>query len=456
MRLSVNRAASAVACAFLCVALVLSGHERTPVRATDAAQAHPWLFVSDIHLDVNKDADGSSGEDTNLALFRSFLAAAHAADPDPAVVVIGGDFIAHHARNAQSAATMTLIANAFDRTFPRAQFVFTLGNNDSACGDYAAPVGGQFLRQVARAWAPLVNRNGAAPDFVKRFAYDGSYVATLPRANLRVAVTNDNFLSLRYNGKCAGDARAPQRALATLARDLRSAPPGSHWWVLFHEPPGVDAYSTSHVVHQLFVVPFLRPDYRDTLVATLGNPRSHVALVIAGHTHKFSFRVLPAAKSPGVPMLLVPSVSPIFENAPSFLRVAVGAVGVLGDVTQFAFDGKRWQRYGDLASLGVARFDTPSLLDLIVQLKKDPALMQRFASLYEGGGTDEINARNSIVYVCAMKNFADPSFEACEGKGGFHFLTSRGVRVALELGAGLLGVLIVSLLLMRARRAKRA
>jgi predicted phosphodiesterase len=456
MRSTLRRTASAVACTFLCAIVAYCGPADRRAIAAGASTTRPWLFVSDIHLDVNADADGAPGDDTNEALFRSFLAEAHAVDPDPPVVVIGGDFIAHHAYKAQNAATMARIARDFDRTFPHAQFVITLGNNDSACGDYAAPVGGQFLRLVARAWAPLVDRNGAAPDFVKRFSHDGSYVATLPLPNLRVAVTNDNFLSLRYDGKCAGDARAPQRALATLARDLRSAPAGSRSWVLFHEPPGVDAFSTSHLTHRLFVVPFLRPDYRDALVRMLADPRSHVALVIAGHTHKFSFRVLPTAKGPGIPMLLAPSVSPIFQNAPSFLRSTVSADGELGDVTQFAFDGGRWKLHGDLASLGVDHFDAPSLSALIARMKKDPALVQTFASLYEGGGEDEIDERNEIVYLCAMKNFADPSFEACEGKSGFHFLTGRGVRVGINLGIGAVGALIVSLLVMRARRAVRA
>jgi hypothetical protein len=152
-------------------------------------------------------------------------------------------------------------------------------------------------------------------------------------------------------------------------------------------------------------------------------------------------------------MLLVPSISPIFENAPSFLRVPVAPDGELGDVTQFAFDNGHWMRHGDLASLGAPRFDAKALLALLARMKNDPALVRQFASLYEGGGDDEINERNAIVYLCAMKNFADPAFEACEGKSGFHFLTSRGVRVGVNVGVGLLGVLIVSLLLMRARRA---
>ena len=446
------RSVARIACAAAAL-FVLTEPMSSAIATRPVTTGRPWLFVSDVHLDVRKARKSNEGDpDTDMPLMRSMLAQARAVDPAPPVVFIAGDFIAHHARKADSARTMTLIATLFARTFPQAQFVFTLGNNDSACGDYAAPVDGQFLRSVARAWAPLVDRNGASPDFVKRFSHDGSYVASLPNDG-RVVVMNDNFLSLRYDGKCAGDGQAPRRALDTLARDLAAAKPGRHSLVLFHEPPGVDAFSTSHITHQLVVVPFLRPDYRDALTSILGDPRSRVSLIVAGHTHKFGFRVVPAKAGPGIPLLLVPSVSPIFENDPSFLRVPVGADGTLGDVAQFARVDGRWQRHGDLASLGVSRFDAPALLALVRRLKRDPNLVQRFASLYEGGGTNEIDARNEIVYLCAMTNFADPTFEKCVGKSGFHFVTSRGLLAGLDLAIALIGAVIVGLLIVRARRA---
>jgi predicted phosphodiesterase len=439
----------------VCTVLILAA---MPIRAAPPGASsleRPWLFVSDIHLDVRKYKKPDEGEpDTDLALMHSFLAQARTVDPDPPVVVVAGDFIAHHARKAQNARTMALIASLFDKTFPRAQFVFTLGNNDSACGDYAAPIDGQFLRLVARAWAPLVDRDGASPDFVRRFSHDGSYVAALPEPGLRVVVTNDNFLSLRYDGKCAnGDSDAPVHALETLRADLQSAPAGTRSWVLFHEPPGVDAYSTAHVAHQLLVVPFLRPDYRDALLAILGDPRSRVALVVAGHTHKFSFRILPTANHTGIPLLLVPSVSPIFLNDPSFLRVPVERNGTLGDVTQFAFTRGRWQFHGDLASLGVSHFDVPSLRALLTRLKKSPTLVDRFSTFYEAGGKDEIDERNALVYLCAVNQFADPTFETCAGKSGFHFVTRRGLIAGFDAGLSLLGIIVIGFLILRARRA---
>jgi len=450
----VRRIVAAFVYAFACFAFVaLPRHDAVAV-ASGAAADRPWLFISDVHLKLRKSPKSWTdlGTDTDPDLMDSFLAEAHAVDRNPPVVVIAGDFVAHHARKTDMARTLQLNATLFEHTFPHAQFVIALGNNDSACGDYAPPVDDKFLQDVAHAWEPLVNRNGASPDFVRRFSHDGSYVATLPVRGLRIVVTNDNFLSLRYNAKCGG-GDAPRRSLDTLKADLQSAPPGSHSWVLFHQPPGIDAFTTTHIAHRLLVVPFMRPDLRESLVAMLGDPRSRVSLLVAGHTHKFSFRIVPAPKGSAVPLLLVPSISPVFLNAPSFLRIPVASDGTLGDVTQFAYDGTNWKRFGDLASLGVTRFDVSSLRALVARLRASPALRTRYSMLYEGGGQDEIDPRNVSVYLCAIDTFADAPFEKCVGKSGYRFVTARGLSAALEAAFALVGLGIICVLIVRARRA---
>ena len=108
------------------------------------------------------------------------------ADPDPPVVVVNGDLLAHDIMHVDSTPTAVAIARRLDRAFPRAQFVLALGNNDSACGDYALAPGAKFLHAVAAAWGPLINRRGAAPDFMRTFVRDGFYTATLPVAGLRI------------------------------------------------------------------------------------------------------------------------------------------------------------------------------------------------------------------------------------------------------------------------------
>lgn len=72
--------------------------------------------------------------------------------------MIADDFVWHRATPGQPLQIVTDLAKRFDATFPRAQSVIALGNNDSDCGDYGSP-SRAHLRAVARAWEPLVNRD---------------------------------------------------------------------------------------------------------------------------------------------------------------------------------------------------------------------------------------------------------------------------------------------------------
>jgi hypothetical protein len=402
----------------------------------------PWLAISDVHYDpANKHHRPSRlGSDTNDALLTSMLAEAHAVDPNPPVVLIGGDFLAHSFKRADANATMEELARRFDATFPNAQFVIALGNNDSNCGDYNAPIDGPFLSAVAKAWAPLVNRRGAAPDFAARFAHDGSYVARLPEPGLRVVVTNDVFDALRYNSSCAKGIDGAAESLGRFQHDLRDAGPGDHNWTLFHVPPGIDAFSTTHLTHHLGVVPFLRPHAREALESDIGDPRNRVILAIAGHTHKFAYRIVPGPGDVRVPTLLVPSVSPVFDNGPSFLEIGVQPDGSLSTVVEYSYAHRAWHRLGDLAELGVAHF-TPSELDALQQrLAREPALRAEFSRLYSGAGNPEIDESNWRSYWCAVANFSATDFDDCTGQSGFGILTRRGVEVVVVLA-----VLVVAL-----------
>jgi hypothetical protein len=87
-------------------------------------------------------------------------------DPAPPVVVIPGDFLGHHFDYKNSNTTVTRLAQMLDRTFPRAQSVIALGNEDSGCGDCIMAPNAPFLREAAAAWGPLAN--GVCKQFRKR------------------------------------------------------------------------------------------------------------------------------------------------------------------------------------------------------------------------------------------------------------------------------------------------
>jgi hypothetical protein len=411
-----------------------------PGRAQAAAA--PWLFVSDIHLDpVSKDREPSPlGKDTNEVLFHSALEAMKRADPDPPVVFITGDFFSHGFDYRLAASTMAEIARRFDRAFPHAQFVIALGNEDSPCADYTLTTNAAFLRATADVWAPLVNRRGAAPNFRRTFAHDGFYVTKLPLHNVRAVVLDDVFWSPRYRAACG--PRGGDGVAESLDDLKRALPVGGteKRWVVMHIPPGIDAYSTTHLAHHLAVVPFMNPGPREQLDRVLTDPARHVSLVVAAHIHKFAYRIFgPTGPSP-LPMLLAPAVSPIFGNGPSFLIIDVAPDGTIRGAEDHAFNGRRWSDIGGLHSLGVHSFTGKELLALQRRLDGNAALRARFASLYNGGAPPEITEQNWRGYACAAIAFGVTEYRNCVGERGYSIFTRRGLTV---LGAGIVAFLAV-------------
>jgi sphingomyelin phosphodiesterase acid-like 3 len=437
------------------VMIVLTLIGALPLRALAA----PWLFLSDIHLnpDNTRDTPARYGSDTNSVLLGSTIAEMLRVDRGAPVVVITGDFLAHKPFDtARADAVLTLLAHRFNAAFPKAQFVITLGNEDSGCGDYAVAAHAGFLHSVALAWAPLVDRAGAAPSFVRTFSNDGSYTAALPIKHLKAVVIDDVFWAPRYHAGCDG-ASGGDPTFADLRHALNDKAHESKW-VILHIPPGIDAFSTTHLVHRLIDVPFLVPGARDQLLSLLSDPRSHVAMVLAAHTHKFSYRILQTKRRGPVPMLLIPSVSPIFRNAPSFLTVDVRADGIIERADDHAFLDGQWHIVGGTRTLGLRAVSGPELLALQARLARDPRLRQTYARLYSSGAEPEINEGNWRGYWCAANAFTSSAYRLCTGRGsGVSFLTRRGVSfVAVLIVIGVLLTAAATLLYARAARRTNA
>ncbi|HTW84348.1 MAG TPA: metallophosphoesterase [Candidatus Sulfotelmatobacter sp.] len=388
----------------------------------------PWLFVSDVHLDPRAlgTQPVTAKKDTNAALLRSALDEMRRVDPDPPVVVIAGDFLAHDIRREDAVKTEALVANAFDEAFPHAQFLVTLGNEDSDCGDYRIGPGATFLRAFAGVWEPLVNRGGAAPGFQETFSREGFYTARLPLRGVRAVVADDVAGSLRFR-PCG----VPDGAADAL-RDLRAAlaPHGERSWVLFHIPPGIDAYSTIRLAHGLVVVPLLTPQWRAGVVTLLDDPARNVGLVIAGHVHRFSFRLLRAGDAAPVPLLTIPAISPIYGNTPSFLTVDVASDGTIDAAQEHSLLDGRWQIVGGTRTLGLARVDGPSLAALQTRLAHDAGLRAIWSRLYDGAAPAEITQRSWRAYWCVATALTASAYRGCLREGGYSVFTTRGILLA--------------------------
>lgn len=397
-----------------------------PASAESSSHEQIWLAVSDVHLNIfNRSVRPSpNATDTNAALFESALHQMERAVQDPAVVLLPGDFLVHDFRrhvpnNAGTTdeagiRTMRWIAGTLGRAFPKAQFAIALGNNDTPCGDYKSDDRSAYLAALARVWAPLINRNGASPGFSASFLRGGYYTSRLPLRGLRLVVLNTVILSSEYGGDCAGDdSQAASDQLAWLEATLQATPSGTRNVVMMHVPPGFDAFSTDYV-HGFLTWPFLKPRYDPELVEALAAPAHRVIYAIAGHTHRFDFRL-----AESVPIVVLGSLSPIYGNNPAFYTLRVLPNGSLRDVDAYTFDEsiREWQSPRSFdRSWKITHIDAPSLAALharLGDLSAARALWDRQANgwpTYGPAGRDSWHGKRWRVAWCAqallIANFA--------------------------------------------------
>ena len=454
LRRKLARFLGAIGIVVLGAAGSIGGVARQPAQAAD-----PWLFVNDVHYDIASRKRRPNGRfgDPNSALVDSLLREMQRLAPNPPVIVMAGDFLAHHVSGANAIPTITTLARRFGAAFPHAQFVIALGNEDSGCGDYALTPNSPFLRAAAAAWAPLVERNGAAPDFVRTFARDGFYTAKLPLANVRAVIVDDAFWSPFYHDGCGVRADPTPAAFEELDRALH--PVGDErMWLIMHIPPGIDASSTVRLIHHLAIVPFLRPGPRERVVELIADSARRVELVVTGHVHRFAYRIVERKGAPPVPILVSPAVSPILGNLPSFLTADVAADGIVRNLEEHSYVDGHWRDIGGLGNLGVSEFTGPALVNLQHRLEHDAALQEKYAELYMGDSPyHEIAPGAWRSYWCAATALNSTAFRDCLNEGGFSFLTRRGVAVvAFAVVFGALFLVALGIRLRRRRLARHS
>ena len=421
-----------------------------------------WLVASDLHVDpFDRNPMPSDYDfDTNWPLFYSALAAMHRTEPNPSVVILTGDFLAHHwfrkvrasGRNstAFSAAkdTMAQIARSFAKTFPHSQFVIVLGNNDDPCGDYRSAPGTPYIAALAKIWEPLVNRRGAAPGFLRDFSHNGSYTARLPGTRLRAIALDDVPWSIVYRSCGRAKEDLPSEQQAWFARTLAATPNGTRNAVFLHIPPGVDANSTL-LTHRFLVVPFMQPGQQARFLAQAGANAGKIAFEIGGHLHQNDFRLMA-----GVPLLIAPSISPIYKNSPAFLDLRVANEGTLRDYGMYAYDydAQSWARVFDFdKTYGVNAFDAASLERAHRRIEDDPQAYEAWSNAQVAGSPHRQTTRDTWrAYWCAQE-LSGRGYTVCAGDQNRVAL----LPIAILLVCGLV-VLAVTVAVRRASQRLRA
>ena len=443
------------------VALYATPGGLSSAQSSPAADA--WLLISDIHFNPFDDptlvdaltrapasewaavfAQSSAApspyfKDTNAALLRSALTAMTANVPQPPVVIVAGDFLGHNFPALFAAAepgkthadyevfvdkTIAFLASRLDAAYPHARFVIAVGNNDGYCGDYQSTPRDAFLTHMAAAFEPLVDRDGAAPNFVRDFSNGGYYATALP-GNERTGggeafVLNSVYWSAKFTNACGAASSDPgSDELEWLASEL-ARPAHGYRWLLTHIPPSIDAF-TSLLAKQ--PVAFMQPRYAERLIALATAPDARASAMVFGHLHHAEFEIVGANAKSALPGLVVPSISPVQGNAPAFVTASVDQnSGVLSDTETFAetLANNGWSRtYTFDAAFGTSAFDAPNLLALQRRLALDPSLRATFFAHYNSeSAVAAVVPASWPWYWCAQTSVDDAGYAACTASAG--------------------------------------
>jgi sphingomyelin phosphodiesterase acid-like 3 len=449
------RTVSAFLVAVVAFALVSCGGTTSSVPAPGPAQQQSWLLTSDWHFNpyddpklVNRLVHAPANAwhrilaespnppsryftDTNFALLESALGAMHAVVPNPPAVLIGGDTLAHHFRDnffkyqpgAPESAfesfvdkTFAFLALEFDATYPRAQFLITLGNNDGYCGNYKSTPKSPFLAHLARAWEPLVNRNGAAPGFVADFSDAGYYTARLPsQPAIPAIVLNSVFWSALYENSCGDRASDPGAAeLRWLASQLGSS--SARPLLLTHIPFGIDEYAS---INANKATPLYRVKYTRRLLAILAAKGIGLRAFVIGHIHHATFEIADTGIGK-LGAIIMPSITPSQGNNPAFTIGTISPTApTIVDTTTYVLPLPQWQNgwiklYSFNQAYGLTGYDAQNLLKLQATMARNERVRRQFFHYYNSASTTATpNPDKWFWYWCGHVHLTPPPYAKC-------------------------------------------
>jgi len=375
---------------------------------------------------------GAYGKDAPYPLLASTLRAAAAAAPDPDLVVIDGDFLAHgfattFAQTAPGAGgeyqqfvvkTVTFVTAMIRGAFPRAPIIPALGNNDSDCGDYELQPGGPFLAGLEKLWQPLLGR--ASGSFEQTFPSGGFYSMPHPTVpKLGVVVLNTDFFSSSYKDTCAQGADLGAQELTWLESTLDAASrSGQQVWLIYHIPPGIDTYATLQKGPcPVTPVPLWSSEAFAGFAKILARFPGVVKLSLAGHTHRDEFRLPPG----GGFVHVTPAVSPVYYDNPAFAVFSYAREGGdIADVKTYELDldpkrggGTKWTlEYDFRRAYGQPAVNAQALLEVRRAIHDDPAVRERYLAL-NPVSTGSVDLQHWLAYWCAIRELTPEAFAAC-------------------------------------------
>ena len=452
-------------------------------RSAEKPSPNQFLIASDIHFNPMADpslladlmaaapaqweailqrskltAFSQYGHDTNWWLFQSSLDQMRATLHHPAFIMITGDILAHQfPQNFASAMhdqdrehyrsfvlkTVEFVALEFRKRFPDTKILITPGNNDEECGNYSVRANGTFLNDTADLARSLAHADDGVGAEWKAL---GSYNVPHPSLRgIRILSLNTVFFSEQYHADSFRDGCAPVAStgpadlLQWLQSNLAQAKAAHEKiWLMFHIPPGMDGFTTTkQYVFQLLrsdspndsacakaMVPMWVPSWTTQYDSLLEKYQDTVIASFAGHTHADDFRLINAAGTIKLFVLIDPAISPIYGQNPAFRVVTFERDGTLADQSTYYLTnlekasvtgGGTWEKeYTFSEQWKMRRLDAARLAILYNQIKNDSKTRDRWIKLYSVSRSN-LSLPEDIArgLYCAVEALDPATYQSC-------------------------------------------
>jgi sphingomyelin phosphodiesterase acid-like 3 len=446
--------------------------QRRPAAVDFSGPTDSVLLMSDIHFDplydpsivpaLIQNTDGSQwasifessqittfstyGTDANFPILKSSLEAMKKVDPNPRMIIVGGDFLPHKFEKHFKAlapdsaaqfkpfadATLRVVAQMVQAYFPNALILPAIGNNDDSCGDYVSQPSGASLSMFAKAWAPAAVRDNSSTDFVAGVESYGHYTELLPAVGggqaLRLIVVNGVYWSPRYSNTC-GDVSANPGAdeLTWLEKQLEtSKSKGEKVWLVNHIPAGVDVATTvfkdPNYCASKKLITMLKPEPNGKYLNLIKRFRSVIAASINGHTHYSEFRVY-GENQDAIPAITIPSIAPNHENNPAFQVLTVDpATFAIHNISVYSVDidqsarNPSWNKLYDFDQLFQQSEVSAASLSQVLQKARNyntesKDIYSRFMN--SGAKPSPFMTKNWDLYICGMTRGSAEAVATC-------------------------------------------
>jgi sphingomyelin phosphodiesterase acid-like 3 len=422
----------------------------SPVSKWKAILAAPPSANRQLAFDALQRTCQARGTDTLYPLLRSSVNAMKAHASGALFITLSGDLMAHsfgckykllfpHATpqdyRAFTEKTIRFVMQQLNGVAPGVPVYAGLGNNDSDCGDYQLDAHSPFLSAVGGVMTngfPARERARA----LASFSSEGNYTVMLPAPieKTRLIVLDDVFFSPKHT-TCSGkpDPADQDVQLKWLAEQLSAARTAKqNVWVMAHIPPGVDAYATlAHLGGACGRPPAMLLS-SDKLAESLTDAADVIKLAIFGHTHEDEIKLLeqkhsraaePQSDNPhpdAIPVKIVPSISPVNGNLPSFTVARIDpATAQLVDYQVIAGSAALpWKQLYDYSqAYGETSFSAAAVKDLLTKLVNDrysrTQASRDYIHNFSTGNPIPLLSLVWPAYVCTMTATTASGFTAC-------------------------------------------